>query len=109
MMAHTLRIGAHLRSTILLDRMPPSLRRGVDLLGAVLGLLMFALIVYSGWDHMLEAWRVGEFEGEEPMRVPTYPVRSLVLLGAGLTAMQFLVILVELLRGQPFDAYEDAA
>ena len=27
---------------------------------------------------MIEAWRIGEFEGEDPVRVPTYPVRSLV-------------------------------
>jgi len=102
MMAHTLKIGAHLRSTILLDRMPPTLRRVVDVLSCLLGAVMFGLIVYSGWDQMLEAWRIGEFEGEDPVRVPTYPVRSLVVLGAALTALQFLVMMVEHLRGRPF-------
>ena len=103
MMPHTLKIGAHLRSTILLERMPPAARRGVEIFSSGLGVLMFALIVYSGWDHMIEAWRIGEFEGEDPVRVPTYPIRSLVVLGAALTALQFLVMFVESLRGRPFD------
>jgi TRAP-type C4-dicarboxylate transport system permease small subunit len=102
MMPHTLRIGAHLRSTILLDRMSPSVHRWVEILSCLMGVVMFALIVYSGWDHMLEAWSVGEFEGEEPVRVPTAPVRTLVLIGAALTSIQFLVMLIEQYRGQSF-------
>lgn len=106
MMPHTLKIGAHLRSTILLDRMPPAGRRLVEVLACLLGAAMFGLIAYSGWDHMIEAWRIGEFEGEDPVRVPTYPVRSLVVIGAALTAMQFLVMLAEHLRGKPFVRHE---
>lgn len=102
MMAHTLKIGAHLRSTILLDRMSPAAKRWVEILSCLMGVVMFALIVYSGWDQMIEAWMIGEFEGEEPVRVPTAPVRSLVLIGAALTSIQFLVMLVEEYRGQPF-------
>jgi TRAP-type C4-dicarboxylate transport system permease small subunit len=99
-MAHTLKIGAHLRSTILLDRMPPAARRAIEIVSCILGLITFALIVYSGWDTMIEAWRIGEFEGEDPVRVPTSPIRTLVLLGAGLTAIQFLVMLLDLIRGK---------
>ena len=99
-MAHTLRIGAHLRSTILLDRMPPSAQRAVEILACILGAAMFALIVYSGWNNMIESWRIGEFEGEEPVRVPTAPIRTLVLIGAALTAIQFLIMLVDVIRGK---------
>lgn len=99
-MAHTLKIGAHLRSTILLDRMPRATRRVIEIVSCILGVITFALIVYSGWDTMLEAWRIGEFEGEEPVRVPTSPIRTLVLIGAALTAIQFMVMLVNLIRGK---------
>ena len=109
MMAHTLKIDAHLRSTIFLSRMPDPVRRAVEMLGCALGAIMFGLIVYSGWDQMIEAWRIGEFEGEEPVRVPTYPVRSLVLLGAALTALQFCIMFVEHLRGKPFETEGGAA
>ena len=99
-MAHTLKIGAHLRSTILVDRMPPAARRTIEILSCILGAIMFGLIVYSGWDTTAEAWRIGEFEGEEPVRVPTAPVRTLVLIGAALTAIQFLIMLADLIRGK---------
>ena len=108
MMAHTLKIGAHLRSTILLDRMPLRVKRWIEMLACLMGVVMFALIVYSGWDHMVEAWQVGEFEGEEPVRVPTAPVRSLVLIGAALTSIQFLVMLAEQYLGRSFIADEEA-
>lgn len=104
MMPHTLKIGAHLRSTILLERMPPHAKRWVEIVACLLGIAMFGLVVYSGWGNMIEAWRVGEFEGEEPMRVPTYPIRTIVVLGAALTSLQFLVLLIEHWRGQPFRA-----
>jgi TRAP-type C4-dicarboxylate transport system permease small subunit len=99
-MAHTLRIGAHLRSTILVDRMPPGMRRTMEIISCLMGAVTFALIVYSGWDNMVESWRIGEFEGEEPVRVPTSPIRSLVLIGAALTAIQFLIMLADLVRGK---------
>lgn len=99
-MAHTLRIGAHLRSTILLDRMPPAAQRAVEIFACLLGAAMFALIASSGWDNMIESWHIGEFEGEEPVRVPTAPIRTLVLIGAALTAIQFLIMLVDVIRGK---------
>lgn len=109
MMAHTLKVGAHLRSTILLDRMPPRLRNAVEILSCVLGVVMFALIVYSGWNNMIDAWQIGEFEGEDPVRVPTYPIRSLVIIGAALTSLQFLVMLVEQIRGKAFLSKQEEA
>lgn len=99
-MAHTLKINAHLRSTILVERLPPGARTAIEFISFVLGAITFALIVYSGWDNTLESWRIGEYEGEEPVRVPTYPIRSLVLLGAALTAVQFALLAVDRLRGR---------
>jgi TRAP-type C4-dicarboxylate transport system permease small subunit len=89
---HTLKAGGHLRSDVLLRYMPGRVRAAVDLFAFVLGAVVFALLVYSGWDTMIQAWEMGEFEGEEPVRVPTYPLRSIVLLGAALTALQFVLM-----------------
>lgn len=99
-MAHTLKIGGHLRSTAVTDRLPASWRRALEIFSCLIGVAMFALIVYSGWDQMIQAWSIGEFEGEEPVRVPTAPIRTLVLLGAALTAIQFLVMVADLVRGK---------
>jgi TRAP-type mannitol/chloroaromatic compound transport system permease small subunit len=90
-MSHTLKIGAHIRSDVVLSRLSPKGRAFVDLIASVLGAFVFGLLVYADWDTMIEAWRIGEFEGELPVRVPTYPVRTIVLLGAALTSLQFIL------------------
>lgn len=92
---HTLKTGGHLRSDVVLRFLSSRSRAVVDLFACVLGAVVFGLLVYSGWDTMIQAWEMGEFEGELPVRVPTYPLRSIVLLGAALTALQFLLMAAE--------------
>jgi len=97
-MAQTFRIGGHLRSEVVLNRLSWRGRNLVDLIASVLGIIIFTAIVFSGWDTMIESWRGGEFEGELPVRVPTYPIRTIVLLGAAFTSFQFFLILAGTLR-----------
>ena len=106
-MAYTLKIGAHLRSNIILDRLPVKWQHFVEIIGCILGVLVFSLAVYTSWDVMIEGWRIKEFEGELPVRVPVYPIRTIVLIGALLTMIQFVVIMVRnvyaLFNGQPLE------
>lgn len=97
-MSHTLKIGGHLRSDVILGRLSPKARSIVDMIAYSLGAIVFGLIVYSGWNTMIMAWELGEFEGEEPARIPTYPLRTIVLLGAGLTSLQFVLMLGKIIR-----------
>ena len=92
-MAYTLKIGAHLRSNIILDRLSLKWQYIVEIIGCILGILVFSLAVYTSWDVMIEGWRIKEFEGELPVRVPVYPIRTIVVIGAFLTTAQFVVIL----------------
>ena len=98
-MAHTLKIGGHLRSDVVLGRLSRRSRSVLDLLAYALGAIIFGLLVFSGWNTMIMAWELGEFEGEEPVRIPTYPLRSIVLLGAGLTSLQFFLMAAEVIGG----------
>jgi len=97
-MAHTLKVGGHLRSEIILDRLGSRKKAFVNLLAYGMGAFIFAMVVYSGWPNMIESWRVGEFEGDLPVRVPTYPVRTILILGAALTSIQFILFLGQTLR-----------
>lgn len=92
-MSYTLKIGGHLRSNIILDRLPFKWQSLVEIIGCILGILVFGLVVYTSWDVMIEGWRIKEFEGELPVRVPVYPIRTIVLIGAFLTTVQFVVLL----------------
>jgi TRAP-type mannitol/chloroaromatic compound transport system permease small subunit len=90
-MAHTLKIGGHIRSDVVLDQLSPRGKAAVNVLAALLGTFVFGFLVYSAWPQMIEGWRVGEFEGELPVRVPTYPVRTILIVGAALTFVEFIV------------------
>ncbi|MEM0947235.1 MAG: TRAP transporter small permease [Pseudomonadota bacterium] len=41
--------GSHMRITVLRDRMPPGLRRAVDMLGLACGAIYLSALAFSGW------------------------------------------------------------
>jgi TRAP-type C4-dicarboxylate transport system permease small subunit len=84
----TFHSGRQVRATILLNLVSPRVRTALNLVADVAGLVLFGLLVYSSWDLLVESWRVGEFEGAGALRVPTYPVRTLIIVSAVLTGVQ---------------------
>jgi TRAP-type mannitol/chloroaromatic compound transport system permease small subunit len=54
------------------------------------GAIIFAAIFVSSWADTIYAWKILEYEGEGALRVPVYPIRSLILLGSALTTIYFL-------------------
>ena len=64
-----------------------------QLLSATLGILFFGLIVWGSYEPMLHAIASGEYEGEGALRVPVWPARVVVVMGA------FLVITSYTLHG----------
>jgi TRAP-type C4-dicarboxylate transport system permease small subunit len=60
-----------------------------QLLSAVLGILFFTLIIWGSYEPMLHAIRSGEYEGEGALRVPVWPARIVVVLGAVLVVASY--------------------
>ncbi len=89
---YTVRIRAMLRADIIDNIVGPKaaayMERGSFLLGAIL----FATVAYAGWEPMLRAWASLEYEGEGGFRVPTYPVRTVIVIGGALGAVNFLLL-----------------
>lgn len=52
------------------------------LLSGLLGAAFFGLIAWGSTEPALHAWVSGEFEGEGALRVPVWPARFVVMLGA---------------------------
>jgi len=71
--------GGMIRSTLLYDAVGERARRVLRTLACVLGLAFFIGTAFSAWGPALEALAVSEYEGEGALRVPTYPVRFLVV------------------------------
>ncbi len=85
-----LRKGKHIRSDYLIGLLPPRGRAGADLVAHGLGVLVFAIIVYGSWANMIHAWVIGEFEGEGAIRFPVYPMRTILIVGSAVLALEFL-------------------
>jgi C4-dicarboxylate transporter, DctQ subunit len=93
-----------IRTDVLVGALGPRGRLLSSLLTGVLGAAFFGLIVWGSYEPALHAWTSGEFEGEGALRVPVWPARVVVLMGAFLVTVTYLSQavgdLVALLRGR---------
>lgn len=89
--SYAIRSGGMLRVDVLTHALPARARAAFAVWGCLLGALFFAVILYGGIDPLLHAWRSGEFEGEGALRVPTWPARAAVLIGAALATLDYIV------------------
>jgi TRAP-type C4-dicarboxylate transport system permease small subunit len=64
-------------------------RAFAQLLSAVLGILFFGIIVWGSYEPTLHAWMSGEYEGEGALRVPVWPARTIVVIGAVLVVASY--------------------
>jgi len=87
---HTLWVGRHIRSDILLMRLSPRKRYIFESILFVVGILFFVGIIWAAWSLTVEAWQIHEYEGEGALRVPTAPIRTIILIGSAVTALMFL-------------------
>ena len=94
------RDGAFLRTTLIYDRLPGLGRRIIDAVGYLIGFVLFAAMAAGGWQDMLIGWRIGEFEGEGALRVPVYPVRTVIVVLSALCAAGFALLLICVVTGR---------
>jgi len=93
-------VGAMLRTTIILDSVGPKIKSGIEVLACLLGVIFFIALAVGSFDPLIEAWKIGEYEGEGALRVPTYPVRAIVFLMAILSATVFAWQIVQIFSGK---------
>lgn len=88
-----------LRTTVVLEHLGDSGRRIFNIATYLLGVFLFALLAWSSWDSMIFSWSIGEYEGEGSLRVPTYPVRTFIVVMSGIAALAYLLLALRELRG----------
>lgn len=85
--------GSMLRTELLSDALGPQARRLLRTLAYLAGAVLFVLIAYSSWDAAALAYRIGEYEGEGALRVPTWPVRFVLIGTSVIAALGYLAMI----------------
>ncbi|MBT0957232.1 TRAP transporter small permease [Alphaproteobacteria bacterium KMM 3653] len=93
-----------LRTTLLTDALPATAQRVLRSAGALLGLLLFGAIAYAAYPEAVEAFQIGEYEGEGSLRIYTWPVRFLIVVTAAFSAVAYVVMMIADWRGDLDDA-----
>jgi len=92
--------GSMLRTSIFADAVPPDVARILRTIAALLGLAVFLGLLWSTWPSFVQAYEIGEYEGEGALRVATWPVRGVVLLMSGFGAFAYLSMIGLDFKGQ---------
>lgn len=98
--------GSMLRTTVFADAVPAAVRRLLRTIGYVLGVLLFVGLVLSTYEPFLDAYRIGEYEGEGALRVPIWPLRGLILLTSVFGIFAYLSMIYYDWRGELVDENE---
>lgn len=99
-LAHSIRMRGMLRADILEPLLGPGARKWLRATGYVVGMAFFLALAYATWEPMLRAWEIREYQGEGALRVPTYPVRMIILATSVLAALAYLGLAARALRGE---------
>lgn len=96
--AYAVRSGGMICVDAITGHMPLRLQTLLALFGALLGVFLFALICWGSLDQSAYAWSSGEFDGEGALRVPAWPARFVLTMGAFLTALCYVLLALKQLR-----------
>ena len=109
-LAHSIRSGGFLRVEMLDGVLAPSLRKALFVVACALGALLFGAVAWSSWPGMVDAWRIGEFDGVEgSLKVPTAPIRTIMVAASLLASFNFVVVLIRTLRFGEIETASEAA
>lgn len=93
--AYAIRSGGMLNVDSLVSHLPPRVQDALSIAGALLGVAFFGLILWGSYEPAAHAWTSNEFEGEGALRVPVWPARFLIILGAALAVLNYLLLAAE--------------
>lgn len=91
-LGHTIRMKAMLRAEIIDTVLGPTTRHGLYTLWLVAGAAFFAMIAVASWEGMFQSWASSEYEGEGGLRVPVYPVRTILVICSWLGCLNYLLL-----------------
>lgn len=89
----------------MLGRRLPRLRLALDVVYALAGCVIFALLTYIAWPELVQSWQSDEFYGVRGLyMIPGWPFRALAVIGAAMASLAYLFLIPALLRRGAADA-----
>ena len=87
-----IRSGAMLRADFIVTALPKSFQKILLFIALVLGAVLFFFLMKAGIKLAIRSFVNGEFDGEGALRVPVWPTRWMVVFGAGLAGINYLIL-----------------
>jgi TRAP-type C4-dicarboxylate transport system permease small subunit len=103
-LAYTLRTGAHIRLTLLLNATGPRARRGLETASLAAGAMLTAYFSYYVFEMVSDAWQFGD-KAQGVLAVPLWIPQTIMGLGSIVLFIAFVDDLVAALSGRPL-SYE---
>lgn len=91
-LSYTVRIGAMLRSELLVSKLGHRVKVVFESFMSLLGVLFFGLIAWASYTPMMRAIKAGEFEGYASFQVPTWPLRVTIVVCSLLAVITYLLM-----------------
>ena len=91
--------GSMLRTTLIHELMPAFVKKLFRTFAFALGFILFVAIAYASFPEVMDAYRIGEYEGEGSLRIYTWPIRLLIVVTAVYAAVTYLTMMVADWRG----------
>ncbi len=82
--------GAHVRTTMLYDKVGAKGKLIIDIIAAALGILVYAFIIRASWANLIHAIEIGEAEIAGSIRITTIPGRFSIIFGSALMILEFI-------------------
>lgn len=87
--------GAHVRTTMLYDKLGIKGKCVIDIAAAVLGIIVYYFIIQASWPNLTHAIAIGEAEIAGTFRITTIPGRSAIIIGSVLMILEFAAQIVK--------------
>lgn len=89
---------AHIKVTLLVDRLPPRFKQSVQVCVYFFTLCIFAFLIYATSAEAVHSVQIGEYQ-HGSTRFPIWPSRMLVAFGIIMLSVQFVVDFIKALAG----------
>lgn len=91
---YAVRSNSMLRADFLVIAMPKPVQKALLLLAFALGAALFLLLFKAGIKPAVRSFANWEFDGEGALKVPVWPTRWMIVFGAGLAGVNYVMLAV---------------